>query len=117
MKFEWQGEMYEMLNQDKLTWVEMSVIEDKAGITTEELAAPEYRGRALVTAAFAWASIKRQNPTVTWEEFINSPMSAMVFEEEPEEQEAPAPLTGSSDDPLTPTATDDSGSETSGGST
>lgn len=117
-KFEWRGETYELIEQDKLTWVEMDLFEEKTGITTGELAEdPKMQGRARVTGAFCWLSVKRQNPTVTWDEFRGSSMAEIVFGEEKGEEPLPALAPSDPDDPLDGTGTGGSGSEISAGST
>jgi len=118
-KFEWRGEMYEFIGQDKLNWVEMDLFEEKTGVTTGELSEDSrMQGRARVTAAFCWLSLKRQNPTVTWDEFMGSAVGDLVIHQDEEgDGQLPALAPSDPDDPLAGTGTDGSGSETSGGST
>lgn len=100
MKFTWKGETYETVDQTKMNWIEVSLLEEKTGVTSEELSADRrLAGRALVTAAVCWISIKRQNPTVKWEDFALSPVEELHMEEdEPAGEEAPT--VRPADDPL-----------------
>lgn len=117
-KFEWRGEIYELIDQDKLTWVEMDLFEEKTGITTGELAEDsKMQGRARVTAAFCWLSVKRQNPPITWDDFLGSAVGELVIQQEEGGEQLPALAPSDPDDPLPGTGTAGSGSVTSAGST
>jgi hypothetical protein len=91
-KFTYDGETFELLDDETMLWAEAATIERMTGKTIQSDG-----DSSEITAAFVWASIKRQRPGfMKLSEFMQLPMGATqpVVEkaEEPEESEETDPL-------------------------
>ena len=82
-KFSYDGEEFELLDEDSMLWAEAASIERMTGKTI--------RGEpdsSEITAGFVWASIKRVRPGfMKFSEFMKLPMGATQPVPEPEPEE------------------------------
>jgi hypothetical protein len=99
-KFSYDGETFDLLDEDSMLWAEAASIERMTGKTIRSEG-----DSAEITAGFVWASIKRVRPGfMKLSEFMQLPMGATQPVDEPEEtpdpeDEVPDPLESSEPEP------------------
>ena len=88
-KFTYDGETFELLDDETMLWAEAATIERMTGKTIQSDG-----DSSEITAAFVWASIKRGRPGfMKLSEFMQLPMGAtQPVREKPEESEETDPL-------------------------
>jgi hypothetical protein len=79
-----KGKEYDV-NAD-FTWRELATIEELAG---QPLGAPGAMSSALVGGAFIFVVLKRDDPTLEWQAFLDSPVSDVATDGEDEEKRPP----------------------------
>jgi hypothetical protein len=79
-----KGKEYDV-NAD-FTWRELATIEELAG---QPLGAPGAMNSALVGGAFIFVVLKRDDPTLEWQAFLDSPVSDIGTDEDEAEEKRP----------------------------
>lgn len=116
MKFIYKGATYEY-DEDKLTFAEAKAFEKNAGATIPDLQIGQAGRSSRVIQAMLWSAMKRQEPTLKFEdleemrfsdfEFLTDDEPAADDADEPDDPQAPPDPPAAVDVPeTTPTAND-----------
>jgi len=97
--FEVDGETYTLLGDDDLTFGEARAIERTSGVKFSDA---EERTSIEFIQALVWASMKRKNPTLTFSEVDDIPMS--ILNSLAESVAADQAAEGEAEDPTAPAA-------------
>jgi hypothetical protein len=92
-----KGKEYDV-NAD-FTWRELATVEELAG---QPLGAPGAMNSALVGGAFIFVVLKRDDPTLEWQAFLDSPVSDVATDEDEARRSALLPGLPRSPPPLDP---------------
>jgi hypothetical protein len=98
-----EGETFDLVAQNDLTWAEAGDVEKALGVSLVELedadTGTRLRRSVRFLSVFLWASVRRARPETTYEQVANTPQSALQWLPE----ESPDPTGRSETDQTTET--------------